>query len=64
MIKIKPVLVNVVMYSLMLGGMALSCFDAIERGVHAVVPRLNSKEAHNITARNNAIGLLKFFVFI
>ena len=35
MIKIKPVLVNVVvMYSLMLGGMALSCFDAIERGVH------------------------------
>ena len=35
MIKIKPVLVNVVvMYSLMLGGMALSCFDAIERGGH------------------------------
>lgn len=35
MIKIKPVLVNVVvMYSLMLGMMALNYLDAMDRGAH------------------------------
>ena len=35
MIKIKPVLVNVVvMYSLMLGGMVLSYLDAMDSGAH------------------------------
>lgn len=42
MIKIKPVLVNVVvMYSLMLGMMVLNYLDAMDRGAHLSAVRIS-----------------------